>query len=238
MLSGDWSENDLKSWNITMIQMRLFHEDADLYDKVQIIITAILRLTLLIAMIGGALNARYTVVFISLLTLMVTFIPDLLEKRYRIELPEEFEFVIVLFLYASLFLGEVHGYYTRFWWWDTLLHAGSGLAMGFVGFLMVHILYQRNQIRGHSFFIALFAFCFAMAIGSVWEIFEFGMDQVFGLDMQKSGLIDTMWDLIVDAIGALVASAIGFFYIKGNVNSFTGRLVKKFMDENPRLYQK
>src|SRR3546814_16435775 len=56
-------------------------------------------------------------------------------------------------------------------------------------------------------FLAVFAFCFSQAIGALWEIFEFTMDQVFGLTMQKpmlgdpSGLTDTMWDLIVNAIG-------------------------------------
>jgi uncharacterized membrane protein YjdF len=57
-------------------------------------------------------------------------------------------------------------------------------------------------------FVALFAFVFAIALGTLWEIFEFAMDQIFGLEMQKpmfgdpSGLTDTMWDMIVNAIGA------------------------------------
>ncbi len=46
------------------------------------------------------------------------------------------------------------------------------------------------------------AFSFAVSIGTLWEVFEFGMDILFGLSMQKSGVIDTMDDLIVDAIGA------------------------------------
>ena len=37
-----------------------------------------------------------------------------------------------------------------------------------------------------------------MTIGVIWEIFEFTMDHVFDLTMQKSGLPDTMTDLIVD----------------------------------------
>ena len=64
-------------------------------------------------------------------------------------------------------------------------------------------------------FIAVFAFCFALALGAVWEIYEFTMDSVFGTNMQKymldngtaligqAALQDTMKDIIVDAIGAL-----------------------------------
>ena len=62
--------------------------------------------------------------------------------------------------------------------------------------------------------LALFSFSFAIAIGVVWEIFEFFMDISFGLNMQKSGLIDTMGDLIVDSLGALLASGIGYFYLR------------------------
>ena len=61
-------------------------------------------------------------------------------------------------------------------------------------------------------FIAVFAFCFALAMGAVWEIYEFTMDSVFGTNMQKymldngtaligqAALQDTMKDIIVDAI--------------------------------------
>ena len=42
------------------------------------------------------------------------------------------------------------------------------------------------------------------------------MDILFGLSMQKSGVIDTMGDLIVDAIGA----GAGYWYLKrGEPNS-------------------
>ncbi|MDR1410501.1 MAG: hypothetical protein LBJ12_09655 [Oscillospiraceae bacterium] len=60
---------------------------------------------------------------------------------------------------------------------------------------------------------ALNAICsisIALAILTVWEIYEFGLDRVFGLRLQQStpdsdsGLLDTMWDLINGTCGALV----------------------------------
>ena len=50
--------------------------------------------------------------------------------------------------------------------------------------------------------MALFSFCFAITMGTIWEIYEFGLDQVFGLYMQRSGIVDTMTDLMVDTVGA------------------------------------
>ena len=67
-------------------------------------------------------------------------------------------------------------------------------------------------------FVAMFSFCFAVSIGAVWEIYEFSFDGLLGLNMQKflladgtplvgrAALTDTMKDIIVDTIGALIAS--------------------------------
>lgn len=66
---------------------------------------------------------------------------------------------------------------------------------------------------------------FALGVGALWEIFEFTMDSLFGMNMQKpmlgdpSGLTDTMWDLIVDATGALVISVLGWRYLKNLTNA-------------------
>ena len=66
----------------------------------------------------------------------------------------------------------------------------------------------------------------SLALGAVWEIYEFTMDSVFGTNMQKymldngtaligqAALQDTMKDIIVDAIGALVMSTIGYISLK------------------------
>ncbi|MBU0460486.1 MAG: hypothetical protein KKH52_00080 [Nanoarchaeota archaeon] len=205
-------------------------------DKVQNAVILFLRLTVVVVIFGAVWNLRWTLLFASILILISTFLPNIFEKKYKINLPLEFEFVIIIFLYTSLFLGEIHSYYTLFWWWDIVLHMGSGIALGFVGFLILYILYCQGKVRAKPIWIALFAFCFAVAIGAVWEIFEFGMDQIFGLNMQKSGLSDTMWDLIVDSIGALLTSFVGYFYIRGNKIPLFTRFLSKFSKENPRYF--
>jgi hypothetical protein len=71
------------------------------------------------------------------------------------------------------------------------------------------------------------------------------MDQVFGTNMQKemfgdpSGLTDTMWDLIVDTLGALLISVLGSGYIKTAKNqSFLERWIHSFVKSNPRLFNR
>lgn len=179
--------------------------------------------------------------------LLITLFPLLMVKRFRIHIPPEFEVLAIAFIFASLFLGEVHGYYTRYWWWDIALHTGSGLLLGIVGFLLVYILNETEDIglTMKPGFVALFAFLFAVSFGALWEIFEFSMDSFFGMNMQKpmlgdpSGLTDTMWDLIVDTLGALVIAVLGYGYLKTvGKESFLERWIGAFIQSNPRLFKK
>lgn len=177
--------------------------------------------------------------------MVVTGAPAVLGQRMPVRIPAEYELLTILFVFGALFLGEFHSYYERFWWWDIVLHASSGLLLGILGFLLVYVLNENKRIDLHMRpgFVALFAFVFAVAVGAFWEIFEFAVDQVFGTTMQKpmlddpSGLTDTMWDLIVDALGALVISVFAWWHLKRNQRSFVDVWIDRFIERNPQLFR-
>ena len=64
------------------------------------------------------------------------------------------------------------------------------------------------------------------------------MDKSFGLNMQKSGLDDTMLDLIVDAIGAFVGSTLGWLYLQQRSRGWASGLITEFIARNRHLYRK
>lgn len=185
-------------------------------DKLQKILSELIKLSLLAAFVYSLATGDWTSAFVSIGALVATLLPSYLARSYQFRLPAGFEFVLVSFVFATLFLGEVHGFYTKFWWWDAVLHAGSAVAFGFIGFLILFSLHKDERFSAPPSLIAFLSFSVAMAIGALWEIFEFAMDTFFGLNMQKSGLDDTMGDLIVDAFGALVAAVSGYFYLHKN----------------------
>jgi hypothetical protein len=215
--------------------MKLFDPHLDRAEKIQIGISHFLRLTLIIAAGEAAYLHNWLALFVSLIVLALTFLPALITKNFNIHLPVELEFVMVAFIYASLFLGEVRGFYTRFWWWDVVLHASSGIVIGFVGFLILYVLYGSNKVSAQPAWIAVFSFSFAMAIGALWEIFEFTVDSTLGTNMQKTGLVDTMRDLIVDAAGALLASVVGYVYLKKGSSGIVNRILRSFFAGNPQF---
>lgn len=203
-------------------------------------ITIILQTLLLIGLGFALWEQQWLAAATTLAILLITLLPTMLGRRFSLHIPAEFEALTVVFIFASLFLGEVRGYYLRFWWWDIVLHISSGFLLGILGFLLVYVLNKRKELSLDlkPGFVAFFAFLFALGLGTVWEIFEFAMDQMFGLRMQK-GLVDTMWDLIVDAAGAVVIAILGYGYLQTTeVDSFLEEWIVRFIDGNPRLFRK
>lgn len=183
-------------------------------ERLQALVSLGIKLVMAAALGLAILEGEWTTVFVIVSALMAALLPWYLARNYHFYVPIGFEFIIVLFVAATLFLGEVHGFYTRFWWWDVVLHTGSGMAFGFIGFLILYSFYHSGRFDAPPLLIAFLAFSVSMAIGAVWEIFEFAMDSIFGLNMQKTGLVDTMWDLIVNTVGALVASVSGYLFLR------------------------
>lgn len=235
-----------------------------------------LRAMVILVMIAQLLNHNYENVYICVLTLILFILPSAIERRLRIDLPDTLEIIILVFIFAAEIMGEVREYYLTFPFWDTMLHTLNGFMFAAIGFSMVNIL-NRNKRVGMSLtplYMAISAFCFSMTIGILWEFFEWGMDCLFGLDMQKDtiltafqsvnldpgghnvpynvgdiantivvfsdgttmpldlggyldiGLNDTMMDLLVNVVGAVLFSVIGYFYVKSEGK---GRVAKHFI---------
>jgi len=234
----------------------------------------VLRIIVIAAMVLSALRQDWESVFVCGLVLFLFVLPNFVERRLHIQLPTVLEIIILLFIFAAEILGELRSYYIRFPHWDTLLHVTNGFICAAFGFSLVDILNRNKQekFRLSPFYVALGAFCFSMTVGVLWEFFEYGMDMLFLMDMQKDtvihtistvtldptasnravilqditaaaingqelglggyldiGLHDTMGDLLVNFIGAVVFSVIGFVYIKQRGNGKAGHLAGQFI---------
>ncbi len=194
--------------------------------RIYLVVSFLIFVSLIYAIVISIYQQNYLVLFVSLLTLSLVALPYFV-RRLKLILPTEIELVIILFIYATLFLGEAQDFYLKFWWWDNLLHGFSAIVFGFIGFTALYFMVNRHELSARPWTIAIFSFSFAISIGVLWEIFEFVMDSFFGLNMQKSGLVDTMSDLIVDAIGALFSSTIAFIYLKSRKVPIFNTIVRR-----------
>ena len=172
---------------------------------------------------------------VSLVVLFFSFMPTIVSRNYKVRLPIEIDFTVTLLLYLHFFLGEYSHFYVKIPWWDILLHGGNSLILGFLGFILAYALLLTSKMATKPILASLFSLSFAVLIGVLWEIFEFGMDYFFGFSMQKSGLVDTMTDLMVDVAGAAVVSGVGFFYMRKKKEGIFSRLLKKFLEHKYRI---
>ncbi len=250
--------------------------------KILATVYTILRYSVILVLIAQFFNGDFESVFLCVLTLILFLIPNFIEQRLHIDVPDTLEVIILLFIYAAEILGEIRSFYTIFPYWDTVLHTLNGFLCAAIGFSLVDILNRNSKLTSFSLspaYMAVVAFCFSMTVGVLWEFFECAMDHFFFLDMQKDtvvntvssvmldpdglnrrviirdiadvivvhsdgaqqalglggyldiGLLDTMKDLFVNFIGAVVFSVIGYVYVKERGK---GRFARRFI---PRVME-
>ena len=155
-------------------------------------------------------------------------LPGMLEHRVHIKIPSKMLVLYALFLYGAIYLGEVRSFYYVVPYWDIILHFFSGGMLSTLGFSIIVLLNRTDHIPVNlsPIFISVFTFCFAVTLGAIWEIYEYSMDGLLSLNMQRFALMDgtelvghaaisdTMQDIIVDCLSALIISAIGYLSLR------------------------
>lgn len=197
----------------------------------------VLQLSILVIAVSALIASNWLVAFTGFVVFALSFVPAIVERSAGVHVPVEFTLVVSVFLFASYALGEVQDFYEKYWWWDLTLHSFSALVMGLIGFLAVYVFYMTHRVRMEPIYVALVTFCFAVTTGALWELFEFVMDWFFGLKMQQSGLVDTMTDMAVDMAGAFIAAVIGYRYVKDGDSLVADRIVREFVEKNPKLFK-
>ena len=164
------------------------------------IVYILLRLSVILILIAQVFNRDWKNVMLCGLTLILFTVPSFIEKNWHIDIPGTLEVIILLFIYAAEILGEIRAYYVNVPGWDTALHTITGFLSAAVGFSLVDILNRNEHIKMSlsPVYVAMAAFCFSLSVGIIWEFFEFTMDMVFGLDMQKDTIIHSISSVTLD----------------------------------------
>ena len=160
----------------------------------------VLAFFVVLTMISAAFMHRFENIFVCVLALILLALPSIIEKQLAIDIPPLMEGIIYCFIYAAEILGEINSFYTIIPGWDTMLHTINGFLVAAVGFCLVDLFNrsERFTFRLSPLFLALVAFCFSMTVGVLWEFFEFSMDYLFHMDMQKDMIIHSFASVTLD----------------------------------------
>lgn len=192
-----------------------------LINYVDKIIIAI-RLLLLFNIIKNFYIRNYYFVSIGVVSLSLTFLTKINCKFYKNIHNKLLDFSLTFFIFLSLYLGTLNGFY-RFPWWDTMLHFVSGILLGLLAIMLMNILNGNKNLKSYvdAKFIFLYIISFVALSGVLWEIYEFTIDTIFHLDMQGvsfTGVGDTMEDFIADLVGGIIPALYGYNIFKDKSN--------------------
>jgi hypothetical protein len=178
----------------------------------------------------------------------IMLLPGILAHRFRLEIPSAMYLIFALFLFCAIYLGEVRSFYYRIPYWDSVLHCFSGAMLGALSFSALALLNKTDRIplSMSPLFVVVFAFCFSMTLGALWEVYEYTFDGLLSMNMQKfaledgtllegrAALADTMKDIMINAVGALVTSLIGYSSMKLGGGRLNHLLIRFKRDPNKK----
>ncbi len=167
--------------------------------KSTIAIYLILRILVILCMILEMLRGEINNVLLCFLSLVLFTLPTFIESKFQIKLPDVFEIIVYFFIFSAEILGEINNFYGIIPFWDTMLHTINGFLAAGVGYSLFNLLNKNSKhIKLSPAYLSLVAFCFSMTIGVVWEFFEYTMDKVFLIDMQKDQIVDRISSVSLD----------------------------------------
>lgn len=125
--------------------------------------------------------------------------------------------LVIIFVIFFLVLLDIQlQIIAKTWWYDTLLHFLGGV---WVGNLFIYIFSERLGLfegKKNLFYTLATVVGFVALLGVAWELYEFMIDETFGikhgLPLTQPGLADTMKDLAIDTLGGVVSAVI--YYLR------------------------
>jgi len=163
-------------------------------------------------------------IIISIIPVLI--IPALLNKFSKFKINPEIELVYLIFIFFGHFLGSVLDFYSNVAFYDKVIHGLSGIMTSILAIIILvkSKCYDKNPLWVNILFII----CVTLSIAAFWEFFEFTNDNIFNKDAQKvakTGVDDTMMDMIMAFIGSIIYSVIYFIETKTKKKMLVGKFV-------------
>ncbi len=206
--------------------MSFFNKIKENNAKIQASLTIVVKLVLIASVIYAIYYNLWRILFINLLLLILILIPSI-TKRYDIEIPKEIEFILLIFVAFSFFLGDLRG---------LVIQIFFGLALGFVGFALILIMYRNSKIKPNYLLILFFAVSFSLSLGALSELSKYYLKYFLDYNIDITDYHYAITSLTLVFAGALLASICGYIYSKGHKIAILKEIVQRFKSKNPNLF--
>lgn len=198
-------------------------------NKIYALVNKIIVVTLYVFMLfqlGIKLHSMSLSKILTTLSIIpILLVPLLIKKLFKYDVSEELKLIYYLFIIVSLVLGSILGLYYKISWFDLLTHFLSGAFVSFVSLILIK--HKRLLKKENTGFIILFMLSASLMVASCWEFFEFFSDKILGGDVQwvvKTGVDDTMTDMLIAFLGSIIYSIYFLIQVKLNDKKYFKKL--------------
>ena len=168
----------------------------------------------------------------SICIAVLSLVPLFIELIFRKKFNNVVFLAIEIYLIFAGLIGSVLNVYYLVAWYDIIIHTLMGYLVALCGIFVISRI--GNYKKMNALLVATFCLCFSLAIEVLWELFEWGADNLFNQTMQGEKIVglgeplvgDTMLDLLCNTIGSFL-----FFihFIVGRTTKFS--LGIKFLEK-------
>ena len=161
--------------------------------KSSLLVYFILRFLVILCLIRQIILGHLDSALLCILSLFLLILPIIIQRKFKITLPNTLEAIIYIFIFSAEILGEIYNFYGNIPNWDLMLHTLNGFLCAAIGLSLIDLLNKNSKsIHLSPLYVAIASFCFSMTIGVCWEFFEYGADKILNTDMQKDELITSI----------------------------------------------
>ena len=154
------------------------------------------------------------------------------KKSFIIEVDYLAQTMLNIFIFVAVCIGTTLNNRTTFEHFDLVTHFGSGFLSAWFGYDFANIVYRKRGSLGPAM-SSLFSLAFSLSIAVGWEIYEFTMDKLYKMTLQR-GNDDTMIDFIMCAIGSVLAMLLVAFLRNGIIGKNKEEVKKMRQKENEK----
>ena len=202
-------------------------------NVISIVVMLIVNSICLMLTILGKFNSN---VLVCLATYLIVFTPIILRRILRIKIPDSVEFIFLIFIFFAELLGSILHFYDLINWYDSFVHYISGILTSLLGLML--LIYFKNYDSKKVYFNLVFMISITLSVATLWELFEFSCDNVFGYNAQRvieTGVTDTMKDIICALLGCILVGISYIYEERNNKQLFVSRFlnsIKKISSKN------
>ena len=179
-----------------------------------------LRIIILIWGIYGLLHGSVVEFLEAIFAIIFTHLWDFFQifgtRSFIVEVPYSSQTALNIFIFVAVVIGSTLNNRTTFHHFDLFTHFVAGFASAWFGYDFANIIFRKRGVLGPGL-SAFTSLTFAITLSVGWEIYEFSMDSIYGMDLQirESGVWDTMIDFIMCAIGSVIGMLVITFLRNG-----------------------